>query len=180
MNDTTTDLRYAMTQLRRAQRAVSSDAAGDCVQRALDALERCLEAAEVMDADVVALELGHDVDDVSDAALDALFGDDEQALLSRRAYRHEWQAGSGRPLTLTLTDEQVEHMTHSGDCQADVEAHLPHLADQVAKWDPATLADELREYGAWDDEQLADHAANVERMVWIAAGDVKEEQRAAE
>ena len=89
----------------------------------------------------------------------------------------EWYAGSGRPLTIVLTDEQIECMSHSGPCDADVEACLPDLAEQTAKWDAATLAAELREHGAWDDEDLDDHAANIERMVWIAAGDLREEQR---
>ncbi len=39
------------------------------------------------------------------------------------------------------------------------------------------LRAELREYGAWDDEQLADDAANWDRIVWIAAGDILEAAR---
>ena len=36
------------------------------------------------------------------------------------------------------------------------------------------LRDELREYGAWDAEELSNHDENVRRMVWIAGGDVWE------
>jgi len=34
--------------------------------------------------------------------------------------------------------------------------------------------DYLRGYGAWDDTELCDHTANVERLVWLLAGDMRE------
>jgi hypothetical protein len=40
--------------------------------------------------------------------------------------------------------------------------------------DPATLAAELREYGAWDDDELSEHDANLERILWLACGDISE------
>lgn len=39
---------------------------------------------------------------------------------------------------------------------------------------PEDLKRKLREYGAWDDEELADHAQNLQRILWIAAGDITE------
>lgn len=39
---------------------------------------------------------------------------------------------------------------------------------------PEILAEELREYGAWSDEELKDHAANIKRIIWIAACDLAE------
>lgn len=38
---------------------------------------------------------------------------------------------------------------------------------QAAKW--------LREFGAWDAEELADHEANNRRVLWIACCDIKEQ-----
>lgn len=87
---------------------------------------------------------------------------------------YTWFAGSGR-LTLTLTMDQAQSCSHPGPCDADVEWMADRLADQTDKWSPGTLAAELRGYGAWDDDELADHGANVQRMVWIACNDVADD-----
>lgn len=49
-----------------------------------------------------------------------------------------------------------------------------YISKQLAKIDPETLRDELGEYGAWDDDGLVNHDANLMRLVWIAACDVAE------
>lgn len=86
-----------------------------------------------------------------------------------------WTCGSGL-ISLQMTKAQARGASHSGRCDDDVANLLrdPKIARQVAEWDPATLAAELKEYGAWDAEELADHDANVTRMVWLAAGDIAE------
>jgi hypothetical protein len=48
---------------------------------------------------------------------------------------------------------------------------------QLERIDPKVLRDELREYGAWDDQELADHGQNLQRILWIAAGDIVENSR---
>ncbi len=78
---------------------------------------------------------------------------------------------------LELPDEAVSACSHQGDCSADVEAWASEIA-RPPECTAERLAAELREYGAWNDEQLADDEANWERIVWIAAGDIQEEQRA--
>jgi hypothetical protein len=40
--------------------------------------------------------------------------------------------------------------------------------------DAEALRKELREYGAWDDQELTDHEQNLQRILWIAAGDIVE------
>jgi hypothetical protein len=40
--------------------------------------------------------------------------------------------------------------------------------------DPAKLAKELKEYGAWDFEQLQNHKQNLLRWVWISCADISE------
>lgn len=50
-----------------------------------------------------------------------------------------------------------------------------YISEQLAKIDPDTLREELREYGAWDGDELADHDANLMRLVWVAACDVAED-----
>lgn len=67
---------------------------------------------------------------------------------------------------------------HAGPCDDDVEALMnkSYIRRQLAKIPPDVLAAELREYGAWDDDELADAEQNKRRIVWLAAGDICEEQ----
>jgi hypothetical protein len=70
------------------------------------------------------------------------------------------------------------------DCAADCYTPGVDAAEPVAYWakrltldiDPKTLAAELQEYGAWDSEELADHEDNIERIIWIAACDIAENE----
>jgi hypothetical protein len=80
--------------------------------------------------------------------------------------------------SIEMTKAQAESASHSGPCDEDVEGLLntPKLRRQLAKLDPETLRLTLKEYGAWDAEELADHEQNLHRIVWIAAGDISEER----
>ena len=86
-----------------------------------------------------------------------------------------WTDSSGR-IELKMTKREAQSASHIGQCDADVLAlsQRPAIARQLAKIDPAQLRDTLREYGAWDDEELADHAQNLQRVLWIAAGDIRQ------
>lgn len=77
-------------------------------------------------------------------------------------------------IPLEMTKAQAASASHAGQCDADVESlcNDPKIARQLRKIDPAALRQELTEYGAWDSAELADHAANLRRFVWIAAGDI--------
>lgn len=86
-----------------------------------------------------------------------------------------YTTSSGR-LTLTLTREQAHAGSHAGQCDADI-AQLrtePRIRRQLAMLDPALLRAELAEWGAWDDTELADHDANLSRILWLACGDIAE------
>ena len=87
-----------------------------------------------------------------------------------------WSSGSGR-IELKMTLAQARSVSHPGECDADVEKliRVPAIARQLVKLDKELLARELKEYGAWDAEELADHAANQRRIVWIAGGNIVEE-----
>jgi hypothetical protein len=89
--------------------------------------------------------------------------------------------GSGR-IEIELTREQANSVFHSGPCDDDVAAlrSEPAIAAQLASIDPATLRDELREYGAWEDDELQDHEANLDRILWLLASDAAEEAFLAE
>lgn len=76
---------------------------------------------------------------------------------------------------LDIPADAVPACSHQGACDADV----AHWAPKVARPDectPDALRAELREYGAWDDAELADDAENWQRAVWIACGSIREEQ----
>jgi hypothetical protein len=79
------------------------------------------------------------------------------------------------PLRLTL--EQARSVSHQGQCDADVRelCKVRQIRSQLRKIDPAKLASELREYGAWDAEELSNHEVNLERLVWLAGCDIREE-----
>lgn len=86
---------------------------------------------------------------------------------------HFWCTSSGR-VSLEMTKAQARAASHQGSCDDDVRwlAQQSSIVDQLDKIDPAELAKELREYGAWDDAELADHDQNLQRLVWLAAGDI--------
>lgn len=77
---------------------------------------------------------------------------------------------------LKLTRSDAESCSHSGQCDDDVNAVMlkPYVKKQLEGLDPDTLAKELKEFGAWDNTQLANHSDNLQRWVWISAGDIVE------
>ena len=90
---------------------------------------------------------------------------------------YTWFSSSGR-LNLTFpTLEDAQCCAHQGDCLPEVQETigLDWMASQLAKIDPDVLRAELDECGAWDDEELANHDDNLERIVWLASNDVAEE-----
>lgn len=52
---------------------------------------------------------------------------------------------------------------------------LPEVIAELSGLDPDKLRTELQEYGAWDEQELADHNENLNRILWIAAGQVQED-----
>lgn len=75
-----------------------------------------------------------------------------------------------------LTKSDVDSVPLSGPADAAVAAIVkrPYLARQLRVIGPDKIRDELREYGAWDEAELADDASNAERIVWIGACDIRE------
>lgn len=80
--------------------------------------------------------------------------------------------------TIQLTAAEAESASQPGkDAQEDVRFLLrqPKIARQFRKISDDDIRAELKEYGAWDAEDLADAAANRERILWLAAGNITEE-----
>lgn len=92
---------------------------------------------------------------------------------------HWWSTSSGR-IELRIAIEDVRRIARSGQNDADVAevSKRPYMAKQLTKIEPELLVSELREYGAWEDSELGDHAQNLQRVLWIAAWDVFEEMAA--
>lgn len=89
---------------------------------------------------------------------------------------HFWTTGSGR-IGLQLTEDQAASGYHTGACDDDISAlsRDPAIAIQLAALDVALVASELGEYGAWDDDELADHDQNLQRVLWLACADIHDE-----
>lgn len=75
---------------------------------------------------------------------------------------------------IEMTEEQARRGYHQGDCEPGVTGLLSELESQLSKLDPETLRVELKGYGAWTDEELANHKENILRWVWLSCGDVTE------
>lgn len=75
---------------------------------------------------------------------------------------------------LNITKAQAESGSHAGACDGDIAGlrTLPQIRRQLAKLEPENLRLELTEYGAWDEQELADHEANLLRWLWISCGDI--------
>lgn len=78
---------------------------------------------------------------------------------------------------IQMTLVQAQSASHSGDCLEDVKEllKLPTIKRQLNKISDVDLIAELSEYGAWDNEELQDRESNNERIVWLAAGNIVEE-----
>jgi hypothetical protein len=86
----------------------------------------------------------------------------------------EWWSSSSGTIELQMSLDDAESASHQGQCLDDVKAlaQMPHIKAQLDSLDPSDVAKELKGYGAWDDEELADHDENVLRLLWIAAGEI--------
>jgi len=89
-----------------------------------------------------------------------------------------WESGCGR-LTLTLTEADAHTGYHTGDCEADILDLMAGriIRDQLDALDPQTVAEYLREFGAWSDDELADRDENLMRLLWLACGDLVEAEQ---
>ena len=85
---------------------------------------------------------------------------------------------------MRLPGQCVLDCSHSGDCIADVTAWEDKIRTQIEtdnfpnKPTPDKIRAELQEYGAWDETELADDAANFpRRLIWSAANNIAEDEK---
>ncbi len=87
-----------------------------------------------------------------------------------------WFTSSSGRIELQITKKQALAGSHPGPCDADIQAlsQVPAIRRQLNKIDAQELRKELEGYGAWDEEELQDHAQNLQRILWLACGDIAE------
>jgi hypothetical protein len=51
---------------------------------------------------------------------------------------------------------------------------LPEVIKELEGIEPEKLKKELKEYGAWDDNELSNHDNNLDRILWLACSDIQE------
>lgn len=82
---------------------------------------------------------------------------------------------------LRLPGQCIIDCSHSGQCDQDVAYWVPRVKRQVEKDNfpnkptAEKIRTELKEYGAWDDDELNDEDQNWHRLVWLAACNVNED-----
>lgn len=76
--------------------------------------------------------------------------------------------------TLELPAEAVADMSGQGRADEAVE-HWAGRIQRPSEVTPAKLKAELKEFGAWDAAELADDSENWRRILWIAAGNIRDE-----
>lgn len=88
-----------------------------------------------------------------------------------------WSSSSGR-IELNLSMDIAFKGYHSGACDLDIAElrGVAHIANQLNAIKPELLVAELKEYGAWDSVELSDHNANLDRLLWLACGDLVDNQ----
>jgi len=82
--------------------------------------------------------------------------------------------------TLDISKEDARLGCHPGPCGEDIAFLLnkPKIKKQLDKIPVADIKLELKEHGAWDETELADHQQNRARILWIACADVVEQLNA--
>lgn len=87
-----------------------------------------------------------------------------------------WSCGSGYT-ELAITRADARQGSHQGRCDDDITElrQTPYIAKQLARLDPERVRKTVAEmFGDATPEELADHSANLDRLLWIACGDVVE------
>ncbi len=87
-----------------------------------------------------------------------------------------WSSGDGR-IELRITKDEAASGSHQGQCDDDIEAlsKVPRIKRQLDKLSPTLVRDELRGCG-FEDDKLDDDDMNLQRLLWLACGDIVDEQ----
>jgi len=88
----------------------------------------------------------------------------------------KWFSTSSGRIEMQIRLSDAESVHHAGDCYDEIAALLkkPYINEQISKLNPETIAQELKEYGAWDAVELLDENMNKVRLLWVACGDISD------
>ena len=83
------------------------------------------------------------------------------------------QSGDGT-IEIPITGKLIKEICTSGSNDGAVEKACKHwrVKEKLAQYTDEELAEELSEYGAWDEDELKSRKDNEARIVWALAWDV--------
>jgi len=78
--------------------------------------------------------------------------------------------------SLNITKAVANECSRSGDNEYSVNYYmnLPKYKKQLLKLDKEQVRNELNEYGAWEDDELENHEDNLQRLFWLACGNISD------
>ena len=79
-------------------------------------------------------------------------------------------------IELNITKQQAHIGYHQCQCDNDIKGlrDVPTIKRQLDQLKPEIVVHVLKDYGAWDDDDLSNHDDNLDRLLWIACGDIVE------
>ena len=80
-------------------------------------------------------------------------------------------------IELNITKNQAIAGYHSGQCYESIKqlSMVPAIKKQLKKLDVDMVKNELSEYVACDDSELNNHDDNLQRLLWLACGNIYDE-----
>ena len=93
--------------------------------------------------------------------------------------KHYWHASSCGRIETKIPEEAISDCAASGRNDEAVEYWAPRI-ERPASATPELLAACLREFGAWDAEELEDDAQNWRRWIWSACHDLSDAEKLEE
>lgn len=110
-------------------------------------------------------------------------GDDSKELNDDNEEEKFWYTSSDGTIEFQMTLAQAESVSQPGkDAEEDVRAlmrdpDMKEVVDYLSD-NMDNVKEELKEYGAWDDEELEDEDMNIVRMIWLAGTQITEDHYA--
>jgi len=89
-----------------------------------------------------------------------------------------WSSSSGR-IELEFTQEQYESVPIQGpaDDVVLVLSKIPNISKQFEQYSDKDIAAYLRDFGAWSEDDLASRCDNIQRVIWMACLDLRENEQ---
>lgn len=82
--------------------------------------------------------------------------------------------------SIDIAEDLAAWTDHPGDCEKDLVRlmQVEEVKTELAKIDKGKLKQELKEYGAWTNEELSNHNDNLMRILWISCCNINEKNNA--